>query len=375
MYKTYSLLISLCLLMQQNLLAASDPVSGLEFTDLGGTLRIDGCTGVCPANLTIPDTLASDPGKPVVEIADDAFNAFGASSGILNTINLPSSLVTIGNQAFRDNNLTSVNLPSGVTTIGDNAFRGNNLNSVNLPNGLLNIGLDGFRENNLTSINLPNTLTSIGTRAFINNSLTSVNIPSSITTFGVQIFQSNNISSFTLPSNMTHIPEEIFASNPLINLSIPSHITSIGNQAFANTSLNSLTLNEGLEDIGVASFGNNQLTTLTIPASVTTIQNFAFSFNSLTTVHFDGTRPTLTDTDPLASFGNNPGLATITYYIGNSGWPGSDISGITPTGIGFPASTSGAQAVPSMSTTSLMALSVMLLLLGWRSHRTKRSPV
>ncbi|MBB6521118.1 hypothetical protein HNR48_001396 [Pseudoteredinibacter isoporae] len=64
---TCCLLVSICF----NNHAASDPGSGLEFTDLGSTLRIDGCTGgTCPANLNIPGNLASAPGKPVTEIGD-----------------------------------------------------------------------------------------------------------------------------------------------------------------------------------------------------------------------------------------------------------------------------------------------------------------
>lgn len=132
--------------------------------------------------------------------------------------------------------------------------------------------------------------------------------------------------------------------------------------------MTSLTLNNGLSDIGEAAFANNLLGSLVIPASVTNIQAFAFAVNPTTTNHFEGDRPTLLESGPLASFAHSPLLTTITYYGDTSGWPGSDINGITPTPVARPVATS--QAVPAVPVVHLAALTLLFLLIGgWSTRR------
>lgn len=173
MFKPLCLGISLCvfMLLSSGSFAASDPGSGLEFTDLGSTVRIDGCTGSCPANLIIPGNLASAPGKPVAEIANGAFDIAGSSTGVITSVTLPSSLVTIGDDAFRQNSLSSLTLPSGVETIGERAFLDNNITSLILNDGLTDIEFGAFTNNPFTSVNIPGTVTNIGLFVFINSSM------------------------------------------------------------------------------------------------------------------------------------------------------------------------------------------------------------
>lgn len=86
------------------------------------------------------------------------------------SIKLPGSIVSIGNNSFKDcSGLTSVTIPSSVTSIGSFAF---------------------YECSGLTSVTIPNSVTSIGTGAFYYcSSLTSVTIGNSVTGIGGGAFQ------------------------------------------------------------------------------------------------------------------------------------------------------------------------------------------
>ena len=78
------------------------------------------------------------------------------------------TVTTIGIRAFKDCfNLTTVNIPSSVKSIGDYAFECSGLSYINIPNSVNYIGREAFSEcRNLTSIVLPASVTTIGKNAF-----------------------------------------------------------------------------------------------------------------------------------------------------------------------------------------------------------------
>ena len=67
-------------------------------------------------------------------------------------------------------NITSIILPSSLISIGDNAFwKCTSLKSITIPNSVMTIGGSAFeRCTSLTSITIPNGVTVIGTNAFSN---------------------------------------------------------------------------------------------------------------------------------------------------------------------------------------------------------------
>ncbi len=94
--------------------------------------------------------------------------ASAGSQKALKSITLPSTLKTIGDEAFYDCTITSIDIPVGVTSIGVKAF--NNcgaLTSVSLPDGLEDIGSNAFGKcNKLEKITIPYTVAGIGKEAF-----------------------------------------------------------------------------------------------------------------------------------------------------------------------------------------------------------------
>lgn len=58
-------------------------------------------------------------------------------------------VLSIGNFAFFENQLTSVVIPNSVTIIGDNAFVYNELTSVVIPNNVISIEEGAFSKNQL----------------------------------------------------------------------------------------------------------------------------------------------------------------------------------------------------------------------------------
>ena len=101
--------------------ASADQEGDLAYGDLvyrlqpDGTVVITGCTGK-NGDLSIPAKIA---GAPVTAIAPEAFK----SNSALSRVELPDSLVEIGDYAFfYCRNLSFINLPDSVRVVGRNPF-------------------------------------------------------------------------------------------------------------------------------------------------------------------------------------------------------------------------------------------------------------
>ena len=99
-----------------------ETVDEFRFRIADGVATVIGCDGTCPTNLVIPADLD---GYVVMHIDASAF--YGSA---LEFLTLPSSITTIGDEAFAWNLLTTVTIPNSVTSIGSNAFADNLLNTV-----------------------------------------------------------------------------------------------------------------------------------------------------------------------------------------------------------------------------------------------------
>ena len=240
-------------------------------------------------NITIPSIITvGGTNYTVTTIGDVAFRRCSA----LTSVDIPSSVTTIGNGAFSETGLTSVTIPSSVTTIGNGAFSATRLTSVTIPLSVTTIGEGAFSGcGMLTSVSIPQSVTTIGEGAFSETGLTSVTIPSSVTTIGNGAFnRCSALTSVDIPSSVTTIGNYAFyACSALTSVTIPSSVTTIGNGAFAEcTNLTSVTFEENsqLRSIGDQAFHRlRNLTSVIIPQGVTSIGKYAFYMcDGLTTI-------------------------------------------------------------------------------------------
>jgi len=201
------------------------------------------------------------------------------------------TVTAIGQNAFRNKELTSVTIPNTVITIGDIAFGANKLTSVDIPNSVTSIGPYAFADNELVHVDIANSVNSIGEGAFRDNKLASVVIPDGVKVIREETFQKNELSNVTIPSSVTSIGNSAFQYNQLSNVTIPSNVTSIGKLAFQYNQLTNVTIPSNVKSIGNSAFQHNQLSNVTIPSSVTSIGNNAFFNNQLSKVEFEGTVP------------------------------------------------------------------------------------
>ena len=184
-----------------------------------------------------------------------------------------------------------------VTVIGDGAF-GNcwqELGSLNLPNTIIKIGDYAFYSCGLTgSLNLPSSLTYIGENAFsgCHNITGSLYIPDSVTFLGNNAFNSCFSLNGTLhiSRNLTTINEGAFAfcDQLMGTLYIPKSVTVIGDFAFdycyGFTSY--LEIPESVTYIGLAAFSNCKKLSgvVSLATEAPTLRGDVFPYNTYTTL-------------------------------------------------------------------------------------------
>ena len=221
----------------------------LDSTDISIPAMVDLVDGVWQDGFTYTVTAITDGGS-----TSGVFYNSGITS-----IELPSTLQTIGNYAFYScSGLTGeLNLGecTSLTSIGSDAFYGcSGLTSISLPSSLISIGRYAFSGcSKLASVYLSGctSLTSIGDYVFgYCIGLTSISLPSSLTSIGVSAFHyCKELTSIDLRSciNLTSIGSNAFFDcKGLISISLPSSLKAIGSNAFYGCSaLESVVFPEG----------------------------------------------------------------------------------------------------------------------------------
>ena len=243
----------------------------------------------------------------------------------------------------------NITIPNGITTIAANAFISNGLTSVNF-NNVEEIGNDAFKNNNLTSITIPNNVTVIGSNPFTGNLLSSVTVlnGTKFTSLGVNwhgnilkvVFEGdsyerncfgvtgNVVTNYPLycPENVvipasvegiaiTGIGNNAFKSKAVRFVTLGSHIVTIGDNAFESNNIAWVDMNEGIETIGYRTFYNTGLEEVKLPASLMSIGADAFAYNSgLNIIEVLG-KTSAADFDHLGSNWNGSCLNIV--YLGN----------------------------------------------------------
>ncbi len=236
-----------------------------------------------------------DLGEGLESVGEECFSNISN----LSSLTLPSSLTSIGANAFRDCYVQTVDIPEGWTKIPDNAFNcWTQLNTVIIPETVTEIGANAFLNcDSLSSLTMHDGITKIGAGAFSGCiCLTDVTLPGALEDLGENAFSGCGVCALTTPASWTKIPDGAFSGWSSLNtVVVCDQVTEIGANAFRNcTSLTSLTLSDNLTVIGDGAFTcdydpyyggqKGQLTSVTFPTSLVSIGKDCFKACGLTNV-------------------------------------------------------------------------------------------
>ena len=265
------------------------------------------CSFKSVTDLTFPSTLKT--------IDAEAFASYKANYSNLQSITLNEGLETIGHDAFskfifKDN--TYLTCPSTLKTIGANAFNTSNLYGVTLNEGLESIGTSAFYNCKITTFTIPSTVTSIGRAMFSTTaSLTSVKVAEGNATYtsrdadgkecnvimsiaDKKLIFACNVS--TLPQDMKAIGTDAFSTcTNLKELELPASVETLDMYALSGCSAQKVTLGENVTSIGMGAFGNSGLQTLVFNSLEPPTFNdncFLYAYN-LTTISVPADNATL----------------------------------------------------------------------------------
>ena len=180
---------------------------------------------------------------------------------------------------------------TGVETISEGAFSKSTLTAITLPSSVKTIGKDAFLAcKSLKSITIPAKVTTIGQNALSYcTAMTSITVASDNTAFasvsGVLFtksrktllqFPAAKATTYSVPSRTTTIGRDAFFMSSLKSVELPSSLMELAYDAFGySKSLTSVELPEGLTTIGDYAFdGCSGLKTLRLPSTVTSIGSY-----------------------------------------------------------------------------------------------------
>jgi hypothetical protein len=288
------------------------------------------------------------------------------------------NVTALGENAFRDNDLTSITIPSSVMSVGNNAFTNNlNLTKVTSNNPLApTLGGNVFSNTSTTKeLIIPNgsgfSYADAGWNAFFsaingilldqtfivdgitfkvfsvspnevqvtgaNSSITDLVIPPSITDNNIDFkvvsiansaFDGAGLTSVIFPNTLRDLGDVAFRSNLLTEVVIPNGIKQIPQRCFFSNSLTSVTFPDSLEDIKFRAFERNDLTEITLPRKLKSIEPLAFGTNPITKItSLNELAPSAVIGEDRPSFSNVvnidlfiPTNSTPSYE--NAGWVG-----------------------------------------------------
>ena len=234
----------------------------------------------------------------------------------LQTVNFPSTLKVIGEQAFLGcSSLSSISLRD--LKLGNNAFKDcTNLKEVSLSNVLIEpdyrgyVGISPFagcsalekvsvnaKEIQLGFCNLP--------------SITTLILGEDIEYIGETTFMNcTGIKNVELPSKLKYL-SGFSGCTGLTSIQIPSSVIEIGNNAFNGcTGLTSLVIPNSINRISNSSFSRcSSLASVKLPEGLITIDDFAFEYSGV----IDLTLPQSVDTIGYSAFGGCENLSSISF--------------------------------------------------------------
>ena len=186
---------------------------------------------------------------------------------------VPTTVKDIKAYAFAGGKFTSVTIPSSVTTIGKDAFADcTKITTVRFEDGIspLDLVADAFHyyKDNQTYYQYINDLY-LGRSIANRTALWPKNLVIGNLVTEFYNFKGNaNLESLTLGSGLTAIPADAFNGCSLSEVAVPVNVTEIGENAFANNNgkLSKVSMGYKLATVGEKAFDGNTIETVNVAA-------------------------------------------------------------------------------------------------------------
>lgn len=224
------------------------------------------------------------------------YNAFSYCAS-LSSVKIPGKVERISPYSFyKCSNLQKIELAEGIKFIDNQAFYYcDHLQSINFPSTLTSIGYEAFRETDLSEVNIPGSVENIGSNAFYRNK----NLKK--LTFGEGLV---NIEGTAFSECVS-----------IDSIVCPSTLRTIGDATFSGCkNLKQISLNEGLVSINSYAFsGCTGLTDIVLPSTLEYCKGFAFNeCGNIKTIEARSVLPPTTDGScPLSGVD----LTGVTLYV------------------------------------------------------------
>lgn len=268
-----------------------------------------------PANFEIKDGVLYGWGK-LIQVRDKTVTSITVPEGIteigslafanmsaLKTVNLPSTLTTLGYGAFSNSGIESIVIPASVSSM------------VETPSDTAYNGLFAYCTS-LKAVKIQGNWDAIPDYAFYNcTALETVQFPASVTAVGNQAFQKCSALQTVDLSNIETIGERAFQESGISNVVSLDRLQSMGRMAFLKcTNLTSIILPEGITSIELSTFnGCTGLDLLVLPSTITSIENFALALGSSSDCNLVMKSVALSDVGATA-FGSGGKPTSLTVY-------------------------------------------------------------
>ena len=179
-----------------------------EINSDGTSITLTGCSGSCPADLQIPETINSYPVESIAEFA------FSGSNTIVNVV-IPDHIKIIGRAAFSNtSSLESAVIGNSLETIPYQAFYLSGIKSIVIGDSVTRISQNAFAStDNLVSVTFGNSKVSIGDYGFYDSGIAQLILPASVTGLGYQSFYFVTADIYILPGPLSYPALKNYASN------------------------------------------------------------------------------------------------------------------------------------------------------------------
>ena len=173
------------------------------------------------------------------------------------------------------NEAVKIEIGEGITHVGNNTFYGYiHCKNISLPSTLQSIGEDAFRATIITSLELPNKLKTIGANAFNDcDGLTYVTIPASVTSIHPTAFtHCSKMMSFTVEEgnkNYCSIDGVIFTADKKTLVAYP--LMDVQDRFEYEIPYGTTTISEN------AFYGVQKLARIHLPATIKELKNYSFA--------------------------------------------------------------------------------------------------